>query len=483
MAHEELLAWAASRSPWQQDALRRLATQGELTADDLLALRLQIEQAAGLPVKDVPDPVPLAEEHLNQAASNDPRTVLTSLGPVRHVDRLSSDQPPLRFAVNGITLVYGANASGKSGYCRIARQLCRSLSPVDLRGNVYDAAAPAPPEVAIAFRVGDDDQPKEELIWYADQDPPSELSRISVFDTATARVYVDRERRIEFLPYELDLMNKLGLACRSLEEGFRERLAAVNAAVSTRLPEAYHDGTAVQATLSRLVTQTALDDLPSESELQEFGNWSADKQAAFETAGERMKQDPQVMIRLRSEAKLALETVKEEACGIEEELADSSLAAIYQKRRDSETASRAVEAAARDVFSDQPISDLGSESWRLMLTYAREFAVTVFPDAPPPQLSSGGLCVLCQQALDDNAGARMAAFDDYIAGRAAEESVAAGKALEEHRDRLVAFRVKPRREVEVLLAGYAGLSDASEEAVAAIATFVEKCQSAFKVDP
>ena len=474
MAHEELLAWSAGRLPWQQDALRRLAVQGELTADDLLALQLRIELAAGLPVEDVPEPVPLAEEHLNQAASNNPRTVLASLGPVRHVDRLSSDQPPLRFAINGITLVYGANASGKSGYCRIARQLCRSLSPVDLRGNVYDAGAPAPSEVAVAFRVGDDDQPKEELTWYADQDPPAELSRISVFDTASARVYVDRQRKIEFLPYELDLMNKLGLACRSLEEGFKERLAAVNTAVSTRLPEAYHEGTIVQATLARLVTQTAPEDLPSGPELQAIGRWSAEKQTAFETAGEHLKQDPQVLIRLRSEAKQALETVKEEASAIEEELADPSLAAIRQKHRDAENTRRAVEAAAKDLFSDQPISDLGSETWRLMLTYAREFAVTVFPDAPPPQLASGGLCVLCQQDLDDSAAARMAAFDDYIAGRAAEESVAADRALAEHRDRLLAFRVRPQREVEILLAGYAGLSGASKEATAEIAAFVEK---------
>ena len=474
MAHEELLAWAAGRLPWQRDALRRLATQGELTADDLLALQLQIEQAAGLPVENVPEPVPLAEGHLVQAASNNPRTVLASLGPIRHVDRLSSDQPPLRFAINGITLVYGANASGKSGYCRIARQLCRSLSPADLRGNVYDAGASAPPEVAVAFRVGGDDQPKEELTWNADHDPPAELSRISVFDTATARVYVDRERRIEFLPYELDLMNKLGLACRSLEAGFKERLTAVNAALSTRLPEAYHEGTSVHATLARLVTQTALEDLPREPELRAFGSWSAIKQAAFDTAGQHLRQDPQVMIRLRSEAKQALETVKAETSAIEEELADPSLTAIQRKRRDAENTSRAVEVAARDLFSDQPIPDLGSETWRLMLTYARDFSVAVFPDSPPPQLASGGLCVLCQQDLDDNAVHRMSAFDDYIAGRAAEESVAADKILAEHRDRLLAFRVRPQREVEVLLAGYAGLSDATKEAALAIAAFVEK---------
>ena len=105
MAHEELLGWAAGRLPWQQDALRRLASQGELTTDDLLALRLQIHRAAGLPAENVSDPVPLAEEHLNQAASNNPTTVLASLGPIRHVDRLSSNQPPLQFAVNGVTLV------------------------------------------------------------------------------------------------------------------------------------------------------------------------------------------------------------------------------------------------------------------------------------------------------------------------------------------------------------------------------------------
>lgn len=168
MAFEQLLEWAGNRSPWEQDTLRRLALNGELTDNDLAALRLQIEQAAGLPADDVPDPVPLATEHLHDAAGNEPRTVLASLGPVRHVDRLAPDQPPLRFAVNGVTLVYGANASGKSGYCRIAKQLCRSLSQGDLRGNVYEGEVPGPPEVAVAFRVGDDDQPREECIWSGD---------------------------------------------------------------------------------------------------------------------------------------------------------------------------------------------------------------------------------------------------------------------------------------------------------------------------
>ena len=81
MAYEELLEFAGGRSQWQQDALRRLALYGELTGDDFEELQLQIEQAVGFPAEGVPDPVPLAVEHLSHAASNDPKTVLASLGP------------------------------------------------------------------------------------------------------------------------------------------------------------------------------------------------------------------------------------------------------------------------------------------------------------------------------------------------------------------------------------------------------------------
>ena len=109
-----------------------------------------------------------------------------------------------------------------------------------------------------------------------------------------------------------------------------------------------------------------------------------------------------------------------------------------------------------------------------MLTYAREFATISFPDMPPPQLANGGLCVLCQQSLDETATTRLVAFDDYIAGRASEESSAATNVLAEHHTRLMAFRVKRRSEVETLLTGYADLSDACKQGAATMATFVGK---------
>lgn len=474
MSFEQLLGWARGRPAWQQDALRRLAVHGELAEDDLAALRLQIEESAGFPVENVPVPVPLSDEHLSEAASNQPKTVLASLGPVQRVDRLAADQPPLRFAVNGITLIYGANASGKSGYCRITKQLCRSLSPSELRGDVYGEEQVDPPAVAVGFRVGGDDQPKRDMTWIGEEQPPAELARISVFDTASARVYVDKKRKIEFLPYELDLLNKLGLGCRTLEQEFRERETAINAAVNTPLPTGYTDGTDAHTIIAKLLPATARDQLPTEQDLRTLGTWPDENQTELDQAAQALTNDPKAMMRLRSDAKQALETVKEETSKAVDNLGDPAILAIRNKQQDANTKTLTAQAAARDMFSDLPIPDLGSEVWRQMLLYAREFAASVFTDKEPPQLANGGICVLCQQDLDDEAASRLAAFDGYIVGRAAEDSAAATRAFDEIRNAVLVLILKRKREMGTLLAGYAGLSDARKENATAIAAFIEK---------
>jgi len=201
MAFEELITWSnlEGRPEWQRDALRRVATTGELTDDDLSALRQIIEKNVELIDDEVPAADPLAKEQLSDAATDAPRTIIGSIGPVRGVDRLASNQPPIKFAKRGITLVYGANASGKSGYCRIAKQLCRSLSFQDLKGNVYAETPADPPEVDFVFGLEGGEPERKEATWRRGDPPPQELARISVFDSATARVYVDKDRKVEFL--------------------------------------------------------------------------------------------------------------------------------------------------------------------------------------------------------------------------------------------------------------------------------------------
>ena len=75
MALEELLEWACDRPPWQQDALRRLALHGELTADDVAARAigggspLVFTHRSGQPLHEKRLRQPVAREALPGSAS------------------------------------------------------------------------------------------------------------------------------------------------------------------------------------------------------------------------------------------------------------------------------------------------------------------------------------------------------------------------------------------------------------------------------
>lgn len=81
MAFEELITWSNQevRPDWQKDALRRLATTGELSKEDLSDLRRLIEKATELIDDEVAAVTPLAAEHLSDPAADAPRTILVRL--------------------------------------------------------------------------------------------------------------------------------------------------------------------------------------------------------------------------------------------------------------------------------------------------------------------------------------------------------------------------------------------------------------------
>ncbi|MBV5269653.1 MAG: hypothetical protein JZU55_06785, partial [Afipia sp.] len=144
-AIEDILEWSSTKlAPWRQDALRRLAGSPSLGAqdhDDLLNL---IKDSAGFSVSPKPvAPIALAKVHLSAVAGGSPLQIKT-IRNVTNVNRLVQSAA-LTFAVNGLTVVYGRNGSGKSGFVRIFRTACRTRSdnPAKLKvlADVYGSSA------------------------------------------------------------------------------------------------------------------------------------------------------------------------------------------------------------------------------------------------------------------------------------------------------------------------------------------------------
>ena len=118
----EILDWSKDRPGWQRDALRRLFTSGQFTPADLDELVTLCKAARGL--SEPQEPKVLAKVHLGiKGGGTDPVT-LASVTHNRGVNALASDQT-ITFGTN-LTVIYGPNAAGKSGYTRILKLACRS---------------------------------------------------------------------------------------------------------------------------------------------------------------------------------------------------------------------------------------------------------------------------------------------------------------------------------------------------------------------
>ena len=206
MVHAGLLAWIAKQPDWVSDALRRhaLSQNFELSAADKSEIMRRLKTACDIPQGGECTLSPVTAEHLNPQGGGTPGALFVALGPIQNIARLADGQR-LSFALDGITLIYGDNGTGKSGYCRITKRLCRSPTIDELLGDVSVAGKKPPAQAQVDHKARDQEYITS-VLWTDGSSPPSEIASISVFDSKNARLYIDKDNKIGFLPREIAIL-------------------------------------------------------------------------------------------------------------------------------------------------------------------------------------------------------------------------------------------------------------------------------------
>src|SRR3546814_12979874 len=95
---------------------------------------MRVHAAHGIQFEALPECNEFDEACLAPAIDAAEVALLCSIGPLDHVDRLAPAQQ-LKFALDGLTIIFGENGSGKSGYARAARRLCTPRIASKLLGD------------------------------------------------------------------------------------------------------------------------------------------------------------------------------------------------------------------------------------------------------------------------------------------------------------------------------------------------------------
>ena len=433
----EILNWSKSCPTWQRDALRRLIQNGTLSTNDFGELTLICQSEHGLLPSETPVPAnqPLSEEHLPPDVQSNQAVALTAVEAVQHVNALTSKQP-LAFGSTGLTVVYGDNASGKSGYARILKCACRARSrPKRILPDVFSATANDVASATIKFKVGSEDASHT---WQDGESIRSPLGSVSVFDSACALYYVEEANDVAFRPFGLDLLDKLAAACTHLKRGFDQERASLSAAAKDFTD--LRGPTDVGRLIESLTAQTA------GAAVERLTNLSSQESEKLENLKRQVAQieaeDPAVRARELKGRATRLEAMHRRFNEIQSTISEDGIQALKAAISLANSTAEAAKLASESAFKDQPppLNGVASETWKELWEAARRYSETeAYPNTPFPVVSEGARCVLCQQLLahEHDAAQRLSRFESFVKAETQKAAKAAKERFDKSRETFV----------------------------------------------
>ncbi|HEY4294801.1 AAA family ATPase [Luteibacter sp.] len=414
---DEVRAWSRAQIDWQREAVARLDEAGSLSADDDSDLFAILKSKHGIADPDRREARAVGGEGPARDQAGPPVGLLAIRSPC-NVNALAPNGN-LTFSTVGLTVIYGSNGSGKSGYARVLKQACFAR---DKSEKVYpntnvpteDAGVPTAELVAA---VGDEEHAIE---WVngAVEVPP--VNRIAVFDHRCARAFLDNNGDFAYSPAGLDILADLGTACGRLR-------ALIQKESGEHTPDAQpFVDLARRSTVAGKIA-AGLPGNVSEAQVLGAAGLKAEQEERLETIIRALAvPDPAAQALALKNQALRIQAVRDSA--------NTAMAAIGPEKTESLKAligrsneAKSEAALTAKAFHETPgqLPNTGGDLWRSMFEAARAFAITSEPIKAFPHLHEGQACPLCQQALTPEATERLASFERFVTDQAQRKAEAA----------------------------------------------------------
>lgn len=395
----DIVKWSEENCAWQRDALRRLYS-GPITKTDL-------DELTAICRGEKSDVEPLTLDHIRDPKSAEKAVSLLGVHGVENVNALAPGQR-LTFDKTGMTVIYGDNGAGKSGYIRILKKVCRARSPKNekIEQNVY-TAKPGLPRACINFSI---ETQNHEVPWEQGKAAHPALSSVSVFDSRTANVHVDETNNVAYTPLPMRLLEELADLCRQVKETLAAEIAALELQTPATLskPKCNPD-TKVGQLINRLSAKTKPTDISV------LAIVTPEEKQHCESLQRDLAGNPAVASRTLASLRTKLSNHIDAIRILCKAVSPDQLTALALRRDEYKAAKHAADVAAGSLFAGEPLQGVGSEVWRALWESARAYSSQeAYLGIPFPATEDGSRCVLCQQELSNEGTTRLMRFEDFV---------------------------------------------------------------------
>lgn len=399
--NQDILGWLEKRPIWQRNLFQRIVRN--ITIDDRYIERL-VDSLVANKDADLENP-PLTINELPQGGDMKESIAICSVGDLQGVNALLGGQT-LQFSPTGMTIVYGDNGSGKSGYARLLKQIVGARHHEEILSNVFTNERCAQ-SAQINYRCGGTDQ----AATWSKKFNDTTFGRVHFYDEACGNDYLQNETELSYRPSVLSLLDRLVELVDQVSEEIGKRITVEEAKQFT-LPNV-PDGTSAANFLSELSDRTdpgSLDQLLDahqdlDNELQEHHQEEARLRATDPTKEKT---------RLLAVAKDA-EALAAHLESIENTISPAAANRILALKQTAMELRASAEKVSSNSFANEPLPGVGSQTWRAMWEAAERYAqAEAYPDRDFPATEDDDVCVLCQQPLAQDAQARLRRFHSYV---------------------------------------------------------------------
>ena len=405
-ALETILEWSVSRPSWQRDALRRIISNGPIPEGEIDELVQLCKKDHGFETPSL-DAKVLTKDHLSSNPDEGDHVRLLSLKDVVGVNQLAPDQK-ISFDEDGITVIFGRNGTGKSGYARLLKRACRARHAGEIIPDIYNPAPKGNAEATIEVKIGDNVQPP--IRWIDDDHPHKTLSAISIYDKDCGSVHVKGKTEVAYRPFSLDVPYELSEVSEKMKKRLNDEKQTLEAARSQIFDSpTWSSETTVGSFLTNLSIESDINTFRS------LGKLTAIQQEKREALEKDLKEDPEkVAIQNRKTAD-SISNILKSILRIDNDMSDETLGRLKKCADNARNKRENATIAANSTFNDLPLLGIGGDAWRDLWEAARKFAENdAYSEQKPFPPRSDELCVLCLTPIDSTAQSRMESFENFI---------------------------------------------------------------------
>lgn len=222
-----LAHWANSADEWVRFIVRCVLTSGSAATED------EINAAYGLfrEEKGLDDRVSPEQPEIAATPAEDDSTSLLTIKQLSEVQGVNALVPGSQIEPHeGLTILYGENGTGKTGYSRIFKALADSRTADEILSDI----AVDEPEPASAHLVYELDGVEHDLDWKGETGI-GPFVQMSIFDSPSVSFHVDEDLEYVYVPAVLALFEHVSSGIKSVQAKIESRIAELSTGSSVLL--------------------------------------------------------------------------------------------------------------------------------------------------------------------------------------------------------------------------------------------------------